>query len=104
MGAAILLFTILPLFMKEVFGFKEFAKFMSYSVIFRTIGNAIGSPMLNFVYDHTGSYQIVLILFAGISLLLLIFGTIATSKKNPLWVETRKGYPGYIDPEQNVSK
>ena len=98
MGAAILLFTILPLFMKEVFGFREFAKFMSYSVIFRTIGNAIGSPMLNFVYDHTGSYKIVLILFAAISVTLIIFGNIATDKKHPLWVETRPGYPGYKAP------
>lgn len=97
MGAAILLFTILPLFMKEVFGFREFAKFMSYSVIFRTVGNAIGSPMLNFVYDYAGSYRIVLLVFAGISLLLLLFGCIATSKKNPLWVETRPGYPGYVE-------
>ena len=100
MGAAILLFTILPLFMKEVFGFREFAKFMSYSVIFRTIGNAIGSPLLNFVYDHVGSYRIVLLVFAAISVLLLVFGVIATSKKNPLWVETRPGYPNYAGPKQ----
>lgn len=100
MGAAILLYTILPLFMKEVFGFREFAKFMSYSVIFRTVGNAIGSPLLNFVYDHVGSYRIVLLVFAAISVLLLVFGVIATSKKNPLWVETRPGYPGYNGPEQ----
>ena len=102
MGAAILLFTILPLFMKEVFGFREFAKFMSYSVIFRTIGNAIGSPLLNFVYDHVGSYRIVLLVFAGISLLLLVFGVISTDKKAPLWKETRPGYPGYVEPEENA--
>lgn len=100
MGAAILLYTILPLFMKEVFGFREFAKFMSYSVIFRTVGNAIGSPLLNFVYDHVGSYRAVLLVFAAISVLLLVFGVIATGKKNPLWVETRPGYPGYNGPEQ----
>ncbi len=94
MGAAILLYTILPLFMKEVFGFREFAKFMSYSVIFRTVGNAIGSPLLNFVYDHVGSYRVVLLVFAAISVLLLVFSVMATSKKNPLWVETRPGYPG----------
>ncbi|RGX55862.1 MFS transporter [Anaerotruncus sp. AF02-27] len=103
MGAAILLYTILPLFMKEVFGFREFAKFMSYSVIFRTIGNALGSPMLNFVYDHVGSYRIVLLMFAVISVLLLVFGVIATSKKNPLWVETRPGYPGYVAPKESAS-
>ena len=53
--------------------------------------------MLNFVYDYAGSYRIVLLVFAGISLLLLLFGCIATSKKNPLWVETRPGYPGYVE-------
>ena len=95
MGLGIILFTVLPVFMREVFGFKEYSKFMSYSVIFRTIGSTLGYPLLNFTYDMVGSYNIVFTIFGGLSVLLLILGLIATSKKNPLWVETRAGYQGY---------
>ena len=75
--------------MRDVFGFKEYSKFMSYSVVFRTIGSTLGYPLLNFTYDITGSYNIV-------------FAVFATSKKTPLWVETRPGFQGYVAPKETV--
>ena len=56
-GSGIILFTVLPVFMREVFGFKEYSKFMSYSVVFRTIGSTLGFPLLNFTYDIVGCLQ-----------------------------------------------
>lgn len=97
MGVGIILFTVLPVFMRDVFGFKEYSKFMSYSVVFRTIGSTLGFPLLNFTYDTVGSYNTVFAIFGGLSLILLLLGMVATSKKNPLWVETRPGFQGYVE-------
>ena len=41
-----LIHILLPVFMRDVFGFKEYSKFMSYSVVFRTIGSTLGYPCL----------------------------------------------------------
>ena len=98
MGVGIILFTVLPMFMRDVFGFKEYSKFMSYSVVFRTIGSTLGFPLLNFTYDKVGSYNTVFAIFGGLSVILLILGVVATGKKNPLWVETRPGFQGYVEP------
>lgn len=98
MGVGIILFTVLPVFMRDVFGFKEYSKFMSYSVVFRTIGSTLGFPLLNFTYDKVGSYNTVFAIFGGLSVILLILGVVATGKKNPLWVETRPGFQGYVEP------
>jgi len=98
MGVGIILFTVLPVFMRDVFGFKEYSKFMSYSVVFRTIGSTLGFPLLNFTYDKVGSYNTVFAIFGGLSVILLILGVVATSKKHPLWVETRPGFQGYVEP------
>ena len=79
MGLGIILFTVLPVFMRDVFGFKEYSKFMSYSVVFRTIGSTLGYPLLNFTYDITGSYNIVFAVFGGLSVVLLVLGLFATN-------------------------
>ncbi len=104
MGLGIILFTVLPVFMREVFGFKEYSKFMSYSVVFRTIGSTLGFPLLNFTYDIVGSYNTVFAIFGGFSAVLLVLGLVATSKKNPLWVETRPGFQGYVGEAQTAEQ
>lgn len=104
MGLGIILFTVLPVFMREVFGFKEFSRFMSYSVVFRTIGSSLGFPLLNYTYDIVGSYNKVFAIFGGLSLVLLVLGLVATSKKKPLWVETRPGFQGYVGDNADTAK
>lgn len=51
-----------------------------------------------------GSYNTVFAIFGGFSAVLLVLGLVATSKKNPLWVETRPGFQGYVGEAQTAEQ
>ena len=73
-------------------------------MVFRTIGSTLGFPLLNFTYDIVGSYNTVFAIFGGFSAVLLVLGLVATSRKNPLWVETRPGFQGYVGEAQTAEQ
>ena len=64
---------MLPLFAMEIFGNKEYEKFVGILVSASSVGFAIGSPFGNLCYDIFGSYNIAFIVFG----IMLIFVTIA---------------------------
>lgn len=104
MGVSIILFTVQPIFIREVFGFKDFSRIMSYTVLMRTFGGMIGGPLLNYTYDFTGSYNKVFVAYSGMAIVLLVLTLVATSKKNPLWKETRPGFYGYQEPAEQTEE
>ena len=83
------------MFIKEVFGFRDYSQYMSQANIVRMLGTAIGYPLLGFAHDLVNSYNLIFVIFALLSLIMLVSGIIATGKREPLWVETRPGYSGY---------
>ena len=95
LGIANILFPLLPMFIKEVFGFRDYSQYMSQANIVRMLGTAIGYPLLGFAHDLVNSYNLIFVIFALLSLIMLVSGIIATGKREPLWVETRPGYSGY---------
>jgi len=63
---------MLPLFAMELFGNKEYEKFVGFFAAASTAGFAIGSPLGNICFDILGSYNLAFYLFAA----MLIFVTI----------------------------
>lgn len=64
---------MLPLFAMELFGNKEYEKFVGVFVSASTAGFAIGSPFGNICYDLLGSYNLAFYVFGA----MLIFVTVS---------------------------
>ena len=64
---------MLPLFAMELFGNKEYEKFVGIFASASTAGFAIGSPLGNVCYDLCGSYDLAFYVFGA----LLIFVTVS---------------------------
>ena len=64
---------ILPLFALELFGNKEYEKFVGIFASASTAGFAIGSPLGNICYDILGNYNLAFCIFGA----MLIFVSIA---------------------------
>lgn len=56
---------MLPLIAKECFGQKSYAFLMGLMVSFNTLGYSVGSPLMNLIFDITGTYSGGLIFMAG---------------------------------------
>lgn len=57
---------MLPLITKECFGQKSYAFLMGLMVSFNTLGYAVGAPLMNWVFDTTGTYSWALVVVAGL--------------------------------------
>ena len=64
---------MLPLFASELFGNKDFDRFVGLFVSASAFGFAFGSPFGNILHDMTGSYNIAFFIFG----IIMIFVTIA---------------------------
>jgi MFS family permease len=56
--------TLLPIVTRDIFGAADFSPFFSFTVVLFAVGNAIGPPLAGFMFDATGSYQIVFVIVA----------------------------------------
>ena len=63
---------MLPLIAKECFGQKSYAFLMGLMVSFNTLGYSIGSPLMNLIFDMTGTYSGGLIFMAGFLLVVAV--------------------------------
>lgn len=63
---------MLPLITKECFGQKSYAFLMGLMVSFNTLGYAIGSPLMNWIFDRTGTYSWALVSVAGLLVVIAI--------------------------------
>ena len=55
---------MLPLIATELFGHKSYAFLMGLMVSFNTLGYSVGSPLMNLIFDMTGTYSGGLIFMA----------------------------------------
>jgi MFS family permease len=60
-----------PLLVFELFGSKTYTAAIGIFLAISTMGVSIGTPIMNYSYDLTGSYQGMLIIFAAISVVVL---------------------------------
>ena len=72
-GLALPLETImLPIFANDLFGDRSYEKIMGLFVSVNTAGFAAGSPLMNWTFDHFGSYKPIFLVCAIIMILVLI--------------------------------
>ena len=63
---------LLPIYANDLFGEKSFNKTLGIFTSVNQIGYAMGSPIINFLFDITGSYKLALLLCAGVMLGIVI--------------------------------
>lgn len=72
-GIALPLETVmLPLIAKECFGQRSYDFLMGLIVSFNTLGYSIGSPLMNLIFDKTGTYKSGMLAMAGLMALVAI--------------------------------
>lgn len=57
---------MLPLIAKDLFGYHSYSQFMGLFVSVNTLGYATGAPIMNLIYDMTGSYRSAMLIMVGI--------------------------------------
>lgn len=62
---------MIPILVGDLFGQKSFNKILGIFITINTAGFALGSPVINFVYDKLGSYKMAF-LACGIMMILVI--------------------------------
>lgn len=66
------------------FGSKDYGSILGVVTAFRTVGTAVGVPLLQFTYDTLGSYdKAFYVLIVLIVVHVLLFGWVFTEKKEP---------------------
>lgn len=60
---------MVPLIAMDLFGQKAYARMMGLFVSFNTAGYALGAPLINVMFDLTGSYRSILLILAGLGLI-----------------------------------
>lgn len=57
---------MLPLIAKDLFGQRDYATLMGLLVSCNTLGFAVGTPLMNLVFDLTGTYTNAMLLLCGV--------------------------------------
>lgn len=57
---------MLPLIAKDLFGYHSYSQFMGLFVSVNTLGYATGAPIMNLIYDITGTYRSAMLIMVGI--------------------------------------
>ena len=82
---------MLPLIAADLFGDKDFPKLVGIFVSLNTAGYAVGTPLVNLIYDLTGSYLTMLYIVAPvIAVLMVAFVFIIRSAhkvRDAVWLE-----------------
>ena len=61
------------------FGLRAFSEIYGYALISFALGGIIGPPLMGLVFDHTGSYRLVL----GAFLISLLVGVVLMKQLGP---------------------
>ncbi|MBO7215337.1 MAG: MFS transporter [Clostridia bacterium] len=84
-GIAIPLETVLlPIYSKDLFGEKSFAKVLGVFVSLNQVGYAVGDPIMNSFYSLTGSYDLGIIVCGILILITIILLQFVISSANKL--------------------
>ena len=57
---------ILPLIAKDLFGYHSYSQIMGLIVSVNTLGYATGAPIMNLMYDLTGTYRPTMLVMVGL--------------------------------------
>ena len=57
---------MIPIFANDLFGDKPYEKVLGLFVSINTAGYAVGAPVMNWTFDHFGTYRPVFLLCAAL--------------------------------------
>jgi sugar phosphate permease len=63
---------MLPLIAKDLFGYHSYSQIMGLVVSVNTLGYATGGPIMNLMYDLTGTYRPTMLVMVGIMVVVAI--------------------------------
>ena len=63
---------MLPLIAKDLFGYHSYSQIMGLVVSVNTLGYATGAPIMNLMYDLTGTYRPTLLVMVGLMVVVAI--------------------------------
>ena len=75
---------VIPLIVSDLFGEKSFNKILGIFITVNTTGFALGSPVINFVYDKLGSYKLAFLACGIMMILVIIIMQFAITKGHKL--------------------
>jgi MFS family permease len=78
--SVVLISVMVPIVIREVFGLKDYAGILGLVIGVRTVGIAIGPPLLNLVFDLTGTYNPAFITYLAIMVLCIVLAIIGTRR------------------------
>lgn len=71
---------MIPILVGDLFGQKSFNKILGIFITVNTTGFALGSPVINFVYDKSGSYKMAFLACAIMMILVILLMQFAITK------------------------
>ena len=72
---------LIPLFARALLGSENFSRYLGLFVAAMSAGFTIGSPISNYIFDATGTYKVIIIIYAALSLLGLFLANLSLNKK-----------------------
>lgn len=77
--------TMGPLLVSSIFGHKNYASIYSIAAMGMAIGGMLGTPLFGFIFDKTGSFDLVLYLIIGMIVACSALVMVAFKAKESLW-------------------
>jgi MFS family permease len=78
--SVVLISVMVPIVIREIFGLKDYAGILGLVIGVRTVGIAAGPPLLNLVYDLSGTYQPAFIAYLGLMVLCIVLAVVGTRR------------------------
>ena len=72
---------LIPLFARALLGSENFSRYLGLFVAAMSAGFTIGSPISNYIFDATGTYKVIIIIYAALALLGLFLANLSLNKK-----------------------
>lgn len=77
---------MLPVFASDLFGLRSYEQILGIFVAANNMGYAIGVPLMNLIFDVTGSYKPMLMVLSGVMILVILIFQLVINKSKK-WKE-----------------
>ena len=81
---------MIPLIVLDLFGSESYAKILGLFISFNTAGYALGAPLVNSIFDLTGSYKSILLILSALSALVMVLMQFCIAKAHKLAKDLEK--------------
>ena len=68
---------LIPLFVRDLLGSENYSRYLGVFIANLSAGIGLGAPIVNYVFDLTGTYTWILGVFGGVGMLALIFALLS---------------------------